>query len=160
MIQRIKLEAVEDKQLPRWVYAMMKANQDPNAPDEDDGPKRYLAQEKARDFFKQRQDRLKDMQLASSRTSGLEWKNRPKNKFTSDELDRIIPTRRASYVAGKSASVLVVVAAAAAATSVVVLMGLSVCAELKTGGTAAGAWAMFTASPGTYVRHVLGAFDW
>ena len=61
---------------------------------------------------------------------------------------------------GKSASILGVSAAAAAVTSVVVLIGMSVCAELKTGGTAATAWAMFSADPVAYVRHVINAFDW
>ncbi len=160
MIQRIKLEAVEERQLPRWVYAMIKAKEDPNSPEADDGPKRWIAQERARDFYKQRTERLKEMQLASSRISGLEWKNKPKTTFSSEELDRIIPTRRASYVVGKSASILGVTAAAAAVTSVVVLIGMSVCAELKTGGTAAGAWAMFCANPAGYVQHVLNSFDW
>ena len=160
MIQRIKLEAVEDKQLPRWVYAMMKANQDPNAdPEENDGPKRYLAQLKAKDFYQARQDRLKDMQTATSRYSGLEWKNRPKNKFSTDELDRILPTRRASYVAGKSASVFVVAGLVAFGTAVTLFIGLALCAELKLRNWDAGRDIMFS-NPPAYVSRVLGAFEW
>ena len=159
----IKIENAEDRQLPRWVYAMMKANEDPNAEDYD-SPKLHLAKLKAEEFYSKRKERLATRAdsdaTAGSRVSGLEWKSRPKNTFSSDELDRIMPTRRASYVANRAAFLTVVGSLALAATLVTVFIGMAVCAELKLSISASAAWAMFTASPTAYYHHVMNAFDW
>ncbi len=159
----LKIETVEDKQLPRWVYAMMSANQDPNAdPELADNPAlKRLAKEKAETFYKKRQSRLKELAEQSppssgGRLTGMEWKTRPKNKFTSAELDSIMPTRRMSYVASKAGFISVVMAGVLAFTSVTVFAGASVCAELKVNGNFHNAWETFTASPAAYYQRVIG----
>ena len=167
MIQRIKIEAVEDKQLPRWVYAMMKANQDPNAEfgDNADVKVRMAAQLKAQDFFKLRQARMKEMkeqQGTSSRTSGLEWKSRPKNKFTEEELKKVLPMTDFSYIAKKTFFLTIVGSLLLSALGIVVFGGMAVCAELKLcsdyhhfSHDLAAAWDMLRLDPTAYVHRVM-----
>ncbi len=168
----LRTKTVEEDELPRWVYAMMKANEDPNAEQDDSGDvkKRMLAQLKAQDFYKLRQQRMKEMaeqQGTSSRLSGLEWKNRPKNKFTAEELKKVLPTTDPVYMIKKTILVSFVGSILAAVTGTLLFATMSFCAELKLGGdyhnlghNLQGAWAMFLADPSAYYHRVISALGW
>ncbi len=170
MIQRIKIEAVEDKQLPRWVYAMMKANQDPNAGMDDsaDVKTRMAAQLKAQDFYKLRQTRMKELkeqQGSSSRLSGLEWKTRPKNKFTQEELKKVLPKTDLGYMVKRGIFLTIVGTLLLAITGATLFVGAAFCAELKLGGDyhqlgkeLSAALQMAIADPVAYFHRVANAF--
>ncbi len=146
--------------MPRWVYAMMKANEDPS--EESDSPtSRVATKMRAEIVFKKREQALAKREIQNTaRMTGLEWKHRPRTTFTEQELDKIIPTRRASYVIFRFLRLALMSAAAATAAAVVVFALLAVCVSLKLDETAAQGWAAFKASPIDYAHHVLGAIDW
>jgi hypothetical protein len=152
----LKIEREEDRQLPRWVYALMAAKADPNDADAyDDSPKlRYESKVKAENFYRQRQERMKEMSEQSSRISGLEWKFKPKNTFTSEELDKIIPTRRMSYILHRMIRIIVVMSCVTVATGGTAIIVASVCAEIKLGGNFSQASYAFKTSPMGYLKRV------
>jgi hypothetical protein len=172
---RMKIQAVEDTQLPRWVYAMMKAKEgdDTELDDSGDIRKRVQAQLAATDFYKLRQARLKEMadaQGTSSRYTGQEWRYKKPNKFTAEELDKIIPTRRASFVITRAIRLTIVGSLVGLFTAFIAFIGMSVCAELKLTSTngqnitlpmlenmVMSAWSMATTDPIAYYHRVMNA---
>ena len=155
----IKFQSLEDTQLPRWVYALMKANQDPTQ--ESDTLSRSELNEKAQALYDQRMARLKAMSEMSSpgdggRIDGLAWRSKPKGTFTEKELDKILPTRRMSYVAHRGAIIGIILVLIAIGTAAVIFAGLAACVEVKLGGNASDAWAMFQVDPVGYFHRVMG----
>lgn len=156
----LRARTVEEGQLPRWVYAMMKANQDPSE-DSDSRASRVASKMRAEIVYKKRQDALANREIANTaRMTGLEWKNRPRTTFTSEELDKIIPTRRASFVIFRFIRISFISSGMIAATAVTVFALLSVCVSLKLGESSSEAWTAFKASPVDYYHHVMDAIEW
>ena len=142
----------------------MAAKADPNDTDLfNDSPKlRGENQVKAENFHKQRQERLRIMSeqsnfLTTSRMDGMEWKRRPRTTFTEEELDKIIPTRRLSYIIKKAAFITVVSIAVAIPTLGTGFFIAAVCAEIKLGGSFEQAADMLQASPSDYFHRVYDA---
>jgi hypothetical protein len=159
----IKFQSLEDTQLPRWVYALMKANEDPT--DMSDSPlTRGEINDKAQEIFNQRRERLKAMAESSpsdgGRIDGLAWKHRPRSTFSEEELNKIMPTRQLSFVMHRGLIIGVIFTGVAIGTALVLFLGIAACAELKLGGTAANAWTAFQQDPVNYFHRVINAFDW
>jgi hypothetical protein len=155
----IKFQSLEESQLPRWVYALMKANQDPTQ--ESDTLTRSELNDKAQAIYDQRMARLKAMSEQSNpgdggRINGLAWKFKPKGTFTEKELDKIIPTRRASYVAHRGIVIGFIMIIVLIGTVAVIFAMLAACAEVKLGGNFNDAWAMFNQDPIDYMHRVFG----
>jgi hypothetical protein len=140
----------------------MKANQDPT--EESDTLSRTELNEKAQAIYDQRMARLQAMSEISSpgdggRIDGLAWKYKAKGTFTEKELDKILPTRRMSYVAHRGLIIGAILTLVAIGTACVIFAGLSLCVEIKLGGTASNAWTMFQDDPVGYFHRIIGGLN-